>query len=84
MDEGIARGDSNRIADALGIQRFFAPRAGADLKGDAGRYIGGPDRRIFVDQSLQGAKSNMVRFATRTPSRAPEGFCTALTRAMLT
>lgn len=60
VDEGIARVDANRIADALGIQRYSAARTGPDLKGDAGRYIGGPDRRLFVDQSLQGDQSARV------------------------
>lgn len=60
VDEGIARGDANRIADALGIQSYSAARSGAELKGDAGRYIGGPDRRLFVDQSLQGDQAARV------------------------
>ncbi len=60
VDEGIARNDANRIADALGIQSHTAARSGPELKGDAGRYIGGHDRRLFVDQSLQGDQSARV------------------------
>ena len=60
VDEAIPRGDSLRIADLLGIRRGAVPRSGPDLKGDAGRYIGGPDRRIFVDQSLQGDQAARV------------------------
>lgn len=54
VDEGIARVDAHRIADALGIQQFSAARTGPQLKGDAGRYTSGPDRRIFTDNQLQG------------------------------
>ena len=60
VDEGIARVDANRIADALGIQQYTAARTGPELRGDAGRYTGGPDRRIFTDNSLQGDKASRV------------------------
>ena len=60
VDEAIPRGDSFRIADLLGIRRGALPRSGPDLKGDAGRYIGGPDRRLFVDQSLPPDKAARV------------------------
>lgn len=60
VDEGLARGDANRVADALGLPSYPAARSGAELNGDAGRYIGGPDRRIYVDQSLQGDQAARV------------------------
>jgi hypothetical protein len=60
VDEAIPRGDSLRIADLLGIRRGAVPRSGPALKGDAGRYISGPDRRIYVDKSLQGDQAARV------------------------
>ena len=52
MDEGIAGNDADGIASALGIQSYQTPRTGLDLRRDAGRYVGGAERKIFVDQSL--------------------------------
>ena len=59
-DSGLTAEQSDGIAGALGIPRFKAPRTGPDLKGDAGRYISGPDRKIFVDQSLTPAQTDRV------------------------
>lgn len=52
VDEAMPRVDSFRLADLLGIRRGAVPRSSPDLKGDAGRYVGGPERRLFVDNSL--------------------------------
>ena len=52
-DQGLSGSEAYRIADALGLSPQYTVRSGPDLKGDVGRYIGGSDKRIFIDQALQ-------------------------------
>ena len=51
MAEGVKPEDFNFVGDDVKSE---------PLKGDAGRYIGGPDRRNFLDQSLTPIKSDRV------------------------
>ncbi|MCL4183751.1 MAG: hypothetical protein KJ011_09930 [Burkholderiaceae bacterium] len=59
MDEGLSRVDEDRIAVLLGIRAATAPRRGADLGGDFGRYVH-HDRRLIVDQALPFEQSGRV------------------------
>ena len=46
VDEGLSGIDTHWVADALGLSLRQVTRSGPDLRGDVGRYIGGPDKRI--------------------------------------
>jgi hypothetical protein len=60
VDQGLTAEQIDGVARSLAIPRYGAPRTGPDLKGDAGRYIGGPERKIFVDQSLTPVQTDRV------------------------
>jgi hypothetical protein len=60
LDQGLTAEQIDGIARSLAVPRYAAPRTGPDLKGDAGRFVAGPDRRIFVDQRLTPVQTDRV------------------------
>lgn len=60
VDEGLSAGDAYRIADALGAPVVATSKQSKDLNKAAGRYHGGPDRRIFIDKSLDPKRGGRV------------------------
>lgn len=60
IDQGVARGDEFGIAHDLGAGTRLQARSGPLLRGAHGRYIGGKNPLIVVDQALPEPKQAMV------------------------
>jgi hypothetical protein len=60
VDEGLKKGTEFGLANDLGARTRLEARYGRNLRGAHGKYIGGENPLIVVDQALPTAKAEMV------------------------